>query len=72
MTSQDQPGCQADIVADGKTISRFKHFRLKQSARKHHSFELILAHDSLEEIQDHNLEGAQQFLGKTAHRNFQI
>lgn len=53
-----------DIVADGKTISRFKHFRLQQSARKHHSFELILAHDSLEEIQDHNLESAQQFLGK--------
>ncbi|MCS4301814.1 type VI secretion system Vgr family protein [Chryseobacterium sp. BIGb0232] len=53
-----------DIVVEGKSISHFKHFRLQQSARKHHYFELILAHDSLGEIQNHNLEEAQQFLGK--------
>jgi len=53
-----------DIVADGKIISGFKHFRLHQSAKRHHSFELILAHDSLGEVQNHNLEEAQQFLGK--------
>lgn len=53
-----------DIVVNGKSISHFKHFRLQQSAKTHHSFELILAHDSLGEIQNHNLEQAQQFLGK--------
>lgn len=53
-----------DIVINGKSISHFKHFRLHQSARTHHNFELILAHDSLGEIQNHNLEQAQQFLGK--------
>ncbi len=53
-----------DIVVEGKFIKHFKHFRLKQSARTHHYFELTLAHDSLEKVQDHNLEEAQQFLGK--------
>ncbi|CAA7387194.1 type VI secretion system Vgr family protein [Chryseobacterium fistulae] len=53
-----------DVVVNGKSIKYFKHFRLHQSARKHHYFELILAHDSLGEAQNHNLEQAQQFLGK--------
>ncbi|MBO9692648.1 phage baseplate assembly protein V [Chryseobacterium sp.] len=53
-----------DIVVEGKSISHFKHFRLQQSARTHHNFELTLAHDSLGEVQNHNLEEAQQFLGK--------
>lgn len=53
-----------DITVKGKSISHFKHFRLQQSARRHHSFELTLAHDSLGEVQNHHLEQAQQFLGK--------
>ncbi|UCA58604.1 phage baseplate assembly protein V [Chryseobacterium rhizoplanae] len=53
-----------DVVVEGKSISHFKHFRLQQSARIHHYFELTLAHDSLGEVQNHNLEEAQQFLGK--------
>lgn len=52
-----------DIVINRKTVKGFKHFRLWQSARKHHQFELILAHDSLEEIQNYNLEQAKKFLG---------
>ncbi|MBK1897034.1 type VI secretion system Vgr family protein [Chryseobacterium paridis] len=53
-----------DIVIEGKAIDHFKHFSLQQSARRHHDFELILAHDSLGEIENHNLEEAQKFLGK--------
>lgn len=53
-----------DIVIEGKIIKYFKHFRLQQSIRKHHHFELTLAHDTLGGAQDHNLEEAQQFLGK--------
>ncbi|MGH1517693.1 phage baseplate assembly protein V [Chryseobacterium sp. JK1] len=53
-----------DIVIEGKSISHFKHFRLQQSARTHHHFKLTLAHDSLDEVQNHNLEEARQFLGK--------
>ena len=33
-----------DIVINGKSVSHFKHFRLQQSVRKHHQFELVLAH----------------------------
>ncbi|MFZ4929797.1 phage baseplate assembly protein V [Chryseobacterium sp. Mn2064] len=53
-----------DMVINGKPVSHFKHFRLQQSTRRHHYFELILAHDSLAEVQNHNLEEARQFLGK--------
>lgn len=53
-----------DIVIDGKPISHFKYFRLQQSAKTHHYFELTLAHDSLGKIQNHNLEQAKQFFGK--------
>ncbi|PWN68970.1 Vgr family protein [Chryseobacterium phosphatilyticum] len=53
-----------DIVIEGKMIKHFKHFHLKQSVKKHHDFELTLAHDTLGGIQNHDLEEAQQFLGK--------
>ncbi|SMO82949.1 Uncharacterized conserved protein, implicated in type VI secretion and phage assembly [Chryseobacterium rhizoplanae] len=53
-----------DIVIEGKMIKHFKHFRLQQSVKKHHYFELTLAHDTLDGVQNHDLEEAQQFLGK--------
>lgn len=53
-----------EIVIEGKIIKHFKHFQLEQSVRRHHHFKLTLAHDSLEEIQNHNLLEAQDFLGK--------
>ena len=52
------------IHVDGKKVNSFKHFKLKQSAAKHHEFELILPHDALSERQDHQLEQANKFLGK--------
>ena len=52
------------IHVDGKKVDSFKHFKLKQSATKHHEFELILPHDSLPQRQNHNLEDANKFLGK--------
>ncbi|WP_426477520.1 type VI secretion system Vgr family protein [Chryseobacterium sp. CBSDS_008] len=53
-----------DILVDGKEIKYFKHFKLRQSAVKHHAFELTLAHDTLGAPENHNLEEAQGFLGK--------
>ena len=53
-----------DIHVEGKPIKYFKHFKLKQRASKHHKFELILAHDTLGDHENHNLENAQKFLGK--------
>ncbi|RKF37161.1 Vgr family protein [Sphingobacterium siyangense] len=53
-----------DIFVDGKEIKYFKHFKLIQSAVKHHEFELTLAHDTLGAAENHNLEEAQNFLGK--------
>ncbi|WP_449399274.1 type VI secretion system Vgr family protein [Chryseobacterium wanjuense] len=53
-----------DIVVEGKTVKHFKHFQLKQSATRHHEFSLLLAHDTLGSAENHNLEEAQNFLGK--------
>ena len=53
-----------DIVVEGKVVKHFKHFHLKQSATKHHEFSLMLAYDTLGNAENHNLEEAQNFLGK--------
>jgi type VI secretion system secreted protein VgrG len=53
-----------DVIIEGKQIRHFKHFKLNQSAVKHHSFSLTLAHDTLGNSENHNLEEAQNFLGK--------
>lgn len=53
-----------DIHVEGKPIKYFKHFKLSQSAVRHHEFDLILAHDTLGTAENHNLDEAQNFLGK--------
>ncbi|ROH91268.1 Vgr family protein [Chryseobacterium cucumeris] len=53
-----------DVVIEGQIIKHFKHFKLSQSAAKHHEFNLMLAHDALGNAENHNLEEAQSFLGK--------
>lgn len=53
-----------DIHIEGRPIKYFKHFKLSQSATKHHHFEMTLAHDTLGTAENHNLEEAQNFLGK--------
>ncbi|WP_185113386.1 type VI secretion system Vgr family protein [Chryseobacterium sp. ERMR1:04] len=53
-----------EIHADGKPINHFNHFKLTQSAVRHHEFEIVLAHDSLENRQSENLEDANKLLGK--------
>ncbi|KPH10893.1 type VI secretion system Vgr family protein [Chryseobacterium sp. ERMR1:04] len=52
------------LVIEGKVIKYFKHFKLKQSAQRHHEFTLTLAHDTLGDRQTHTLEEANKFLGK--------
>lgn len=53
-----------EIVIEGKIVKHFKHFKLKQSTSRHHEFDLMLAHDTLGSSENHNLEEAQNFLGK--------
>ncbi|NRS94115.1 type VI secretion system Vgr family protein [Frigoriflavimonas asaccharolytica] len=52
------------IVIEGKVIKHYKHFKLSQNSSKHHRFEMILAHDSLGNRENHNLESSNEFLGK--------
>ncbi|WP_185249573.1 type VI secretion system Vgr family protein [Chryseobacterium bernardetii] len=59
-----------EVHANGKPIMHFKHFKLIQSAVKHHEFEMILAHDSLENRQTQNLEDVHKLLGKRLTATF--
>ncbi len=52
------------LVIEGKVIRYYKHFRLTQSAKRHHEFRVTLAHDALGGRQTHTLEEANKFLGK--------
>lgn len=52
------------IVIDGQIIHNFKHFKLLQSAVKHHHFSLMIPHDAIGEAESYNLEIGQNFLGK--------
>ena len=52
------------LVIEGKVIKYYKHFKLTQSAKRHHEFSVTLAHDALGDRQTHTLEEANKFLGK--------
>ncbi|CAD7800152.1 Actin cross-linking toxin VgrG1 [Chryseobacterium aquaeductus] len=52
------------LVIEGKVIKYYKHFKLTQSAQRHHQFRITLAHDTLGDRQTHTLEEANKFLGK--------
>ncbi|MGE8433342.1 MULTISPECIES: type VI secretion system Vgr family protein [Chryseobacterium] len=53
-----------EIFVEGEPVKFFKHFKLTQSAVRHHEFDLTLAYDTLGNAENHNLEQAQKFLGK--------
>lgn len=52
------------LVIDGQIINHFKHFKLTQSAKKHHEFHIELPYNVLGTAENHKLEQAQNFLGK--------
>lgn len=52
------------IIVEGKIIKHFHHLSLKQSASNHHSFKLKLPYDALGNPENHELNEAQNFLGK--------
>jgi uncharacterized protein involved in type VI secretion and phage assembly len=52
------------IVVEGTQIKHYKHFQLSQSAIGHHSFSLVLDHDSLGSPENHQMEQAQKLMGK--------
>ena len=53
-----------NVVVEGKIISHYKHFSVKQTTGGHHRFEMILAYDALGNRENHTLESSNSFLGK--------
>ena len=52
------------VIIEGKVIPHFKYFKLNQSASRHHTFDLTLAAEEIGDEENHDLEAAQNFLGK--------
>ncbi|CAA7386999.1 type VI secretion system Vgr family protein [Chryseobacterium fistulae] len=52
------------LVIEGKSISHYKHFHLKQYTQQHHQFQVILPNDALGGRETHTLEEVNAFLGK--------
>ncbi len=61
---------QISITVEGKSITHYESFHLKQSATTHHHFTLTLGHDSLGVEQDHQLEDTQKLMGKRIRATF--
>ncbi len=59
------------IVINKKPIKSYKYFNLFQDIATHHHFTLVLDHDALGNPQSHNLEDAQEFLGKRIEIDFE-
>lgn len=52
------------VIIEGKVIKHFKYFKLNQSASSHHTFDLTLAAEEVGDDENHDLQAAQEFLGK--------
>ena len=52
------------VIIEGKVIKHFKYFKLNQSASSHHTFDLTIASEEVGEDENHDLQEAQNFLGK--------
>ncbi|XZF14361.1 type VI secretion system Vgr family protein [Chitinophagaceae bacterium MMS25-I14] len=58
------------IVIGGAVYLHYHSFSLQQSVSGHHTFTLVLAHDILQQAQDHNMEESRDFLGQTISITF--
>lgn len=52
------------VIIEGKLFRHFKYFKLNQSVSQHHSFDLTLAAEEVGDDENHDMESAQNFLGK--------
>ena len=58
----EQP--QVAISIDGKVLNTFSSLTLNQSMYDHHTFDLVVGHDIIEDLGGHILDGSKAWIGK--------
>lgn len=53
-----------EIAIDGESITSFGKIEIQQKFNAHHTFELVMDHDALEETGAHTLQNSQNYIGK--------
>ena len=53
-----------DVSIEGKKISHFSSIEISQQFNTHHTFELIVSHDVMEQLGSHSIQSSQEFIGK--------
>lgn len=52
-----------EITIEGNKLKTFSQLQIKQAFNAHHTFELIIDHDALEETGTHTLQNSQSYIG---------
>jgi type VI secretion system secreted protein VgrG len=55
---------QTEISIEGKKITHFSSIIINQQFNAHHTFQLIVRHEVLEEMGSHSIESSQDYIGK--------
>lgn len=55
---------QVSISIDGKVLNTFSSLSLNQSMYDHHTFNLVVGHDIIEDLGGHILDGSKAWIGK--------
>lgn len=53
-----------DISIEGKKINHFSSIVISQQFNAHHTFQLVVSHDVMEQLGSYNLQSSQDYIGK--------
>lgn len=53
-----------DISIEGKKISHFSSIIISQQFNAHHTFQLVVSHDVMEQLGSHSIQSSQDYIGK--------
>lgn len=53
-----------DVSIEGKKLPHFSSIEIKQQFNTHHTFQLIVSHDVMEQLGSHSMQSSQDYIGK--------
>lgn len=53
-----------DVSIEGRKLSHYSSIEISQQFNTHHTFQLIVSHDVMEQLGSHSIQSSQEFIGK--------
>ncbi len=53
-----------DVSIEGKKIAHFSSIVISQQFNAHHTFQLVVSHDVMEQLGSHSIQSSQDYIGK--------